>query len=322
MTVRSRLWFAIIGFYAVSLAPSHTSAVVVNLTGKVYSAYNYDIVSRDNEFRLTRIYLGYAGTLTPNTRFQILSDISPSATGYRLLMRNAFLHWEPIENGTVRFGLFDSNAFDIQRKTWGLRYLAKTIMNLNGFAPSADLGIGFEYRIPWSLSISAVISNGGGYEALETDKYKRFHLRFLSGPTNLSLVEGVNKGMYLSVEPIGPQERIYTYAGFAGFHFAGFWSGLEFGQQRTATSDSTHTLASIYGKCRIIPALLFFSRMDISQQGATPAVENFLAGDELIILGLELSSFSGVKVAPNILHYYPQNGDNQIIARLNLEFKW
>ncbi len=50
--------------------------------------------------------------------------------------------------------------------------------------------------------------------------------------------------------------------------------------------------------------------------------ESFLAGDELFIGGVQFLSFSGVRVAPNILYYFKDNADNQIIAGLNIEFQW
>ena len=99
--------------------------------------------------------------------FKFQSDIDYKNSPTNLYLKKAQLDWKsPI--GKITLGMQGMNVFNIQEKTWGHRYIAKSAMDEYGFSSSADFGLGYQYKIG-KLSLSTLLTNGEGYKSYEND---------------------------------------------------------------------------------------------------------------------------------------------------------
>jgi|GEM_PF-608267 len=313
-------WF----FSILVLIPGFLQAQDVGLSGRIYTGYYYNTHTNFNAFYLDRVYLGYAGELTSDVDFTVTSDIGPDLTdgGYQLLMKYAFISWEQGESGGLSLGMIPMNAFDVQKKTWGYRYLRKTVMNDRKFAPSADLGVGYDLRFSRKFSLSTVISNGAGYKNPETNEFKRVHIRLLYGPDNLGKSRGLNLGTYASVEPQPAEQSRYTFAGFSGLHVSDFWVGTELAYQVLTDSDWQHILYSLYSRLEVGESATAFGRIDYSDEEALVAGGTTHFIEKMLIGGVEFVPAAGIKIAPHFVYLLEDDGEDSLELRLGTEFRW
>lgn len=334
--------------------PSTGQSQDIGLSGRMYTGYFYNTHSNDNAFYVDRVYLGYKGALSSSVNFQVTSDIaSPdSSDTYELMMKYAFINWMQGDNAHLNLGIIPMNAFDVQKRTWGFRYLRKTIMNDNKFAPSADVGVSYDLQLSKKFSLSAAISNGGGYKKAETDQFKRVHLRFLYGPSNLGKAHGMNIGAYSSFEKNTnytptvdnntvamdtTEQNQYTFAGFTGLHVNEFWVGTEMAYQMFADSDWQHLLYSLYTRMEVGENGLAFVRIDYSDEKVLttevigesgPNATNTLGVtdnhviEKILIAGVEFAPVKGIKLAPHFVYSLNDDSEDNLELRMGTEFRW
>ncbi len=320
MKYLTRMWlFVTIMLTVIGLGAHAMAANNVGLSGRIYSDYTYDFSNDFNAFNIARVYLGYKGQLTQQIDYVVTSDVEVGqlSSASRLFMKYAYGRWKS-SCGTVIFGMLPLNAFDVQKHTWGLRYLYKTVMNEYKFSSSADIGVSYAKQIGNSFSISTIISNGTGYKLAENDKYKRLQVRFLFGPGNLGKTTGINAGVYGSWEPekMAKYANIYTFAGFAGIHQAAYWAGVEAAVKKDNLFQLQTTLFSVYGRYAATPNLQGFLRLD-SRSFDSPGSKTEIT----VIGGIQCVKYKGVNIAPNIV-YSKVGSSHQTIGRLNAEFYW
>lgn len=289
------------------------TASEAGIEGKIFYEYEYHTTSGENAFNIERVYLTHRGNLTQTIKYRVTSDIAETGSGYLLSMKYAYIDWSYKKAGTITAGMLPTNAFDIQKGTWGLRYLQKTVMNHYGFSSSADLGIGYATRLGDRFSISAILSNGGGYKQPESNRGKRVHLRFLFGTQELAKTGGVHFGIYGSAEPLPSARSMVTGAAFMGFHSGPFWGGMELAHQRENGAGFTQTLGSVYGRYNVQQTLMPFLRWD------TSVWEHIQ--EQRILAGVEFSPIDGIRVAPNFVTSWDAS-DHTLVARINGEFRW
>ncbi|MCF7805888.1 MAG: OprO/OprP family phosphate-selective porin [Candidatus Marinimicrobia bacterium] len=302
------------------LVPVFALGQDVGLSGRIYTGYFYNTHTNNNAFTVDRVYLGYAGDLTSDVSYNVTSDIGPDFTdgGYQLFMKYAYIDWRQGDAGGLILGMIPMNAYDVQKRTWGFRYLRKTVMNDRGFAPSADIGAGYEMRFSRKVLVSAALSNGEGYKSPEVDEYKRIHVRLLYGPENLGSTTGFNVGAYTSYEAENVDESRMTFAGFTGIHVNDMWAGLEGAYQMLSETDWNQLLLSVYGRMEVGEDATAFGRFDYSneQNPVTEITEN------LIIGGVEFNPTGGIKIAPNFVYSLEDDGEDDLAIRASCEFRW
>jgi len=320
MSTRRRTLGAIIVFAAFLGVGVHLNAAnEVGLSGRIYTDYSYNFSNNFNGFNVNRVYLGYEGQLTNSIDYVVTSDVEVggSSSMSRLFMKYAYGRWNS-NCGIFTFGMLPVNAFDVQKRTWGLRYLYKTVMNEYKFSSSADIGVGYEKQVTDEFSVSTIIANGTGYKMSENDKYKRLHVRLLFGPNNLGRETGINAGVYGSWEPekLVDYANNYTVAGFAGFHQNNLWIGGEAAVQQNNTIDVQTTLVSVYGRYEVAPYTQGFLRLDTRSFDAAGSDTELT-----VVAGAQYAKYKGVNVAPNLV-YSNIGSDDTITGRLNFEFRW
>ena len=289
---------AVLILFIAGMIPGFVFAQNADLSGRIYSDYTYNFTNSQNSFDIKRVYLGYEGRLAPSIDFVVISDmeVADYAEISRLFMKYAYANWHS-KCGDVLIGMIPTNPFEVQKRTWGLRYLYKTVMNEYRFSSSADIGIRYDRAISEDLSLSAMVSNGTGYKSAEDDIYKRLHLRLLYGPDNLGSTEGMNVGIYGSWEPdnVPMYDHIFTAAAFAGVHRNNVWAGVEGAVRDIGPMDVTITLLSAYVRHGFTDEIQGFLRVD--------RIDWENSDDELtLIAGAQYVKYKGFSVAPNIIY--------------------
>ena len=305
------------------MVPKMTTGQDVGLSGRMYTGYFYNTHSNDNAFYIDRIYLGYEGALSSSVNFQVTSDVaSPDSTdSYELMMKYAYVDWLQGDNASMKLGIIPMTAYDVQKRTWGFRYLRKTVMNDRKFTPSADVGASYDLQLSKKFSLSTAISNGGGFKTAETNQFKRVHLRFLFGPSNLGKSRGMNVGAYTSFEPVtveGNGENELTFAGFTGLHAGNLITGLEGAYQMSTDTDSAQMLLSVYGRTMVGEDTQGFLRFDyVDAIDASNHILNWL-----LMAGIEFAPTAGIKMTPHFVYSLDNAGEDDLVLKLGTEFRW
>jgi hypothetical protein len=297
---------------------------------RIYSDFyaGFEDGEYNTAFEVKRAYLGYGSQLSEHFYARVNLDIgSPNdQSQYALLRRyayfkNAYLEYQ---NGRVKinFGIIPIYHFKIQEKTWGHRYLYKSINDAHGLGFTADLGTSVQYRISNAVTADLSITNGEGYTKLQSDdKYK-----VGTGVTGV-FDNGV---MFRLYGDFSRDELIQsTLSSFLGYNFMKKGvAGVEWNIKLNDNFQSAHhrTAISVYGSWDFNPQWQVFGRYD--------RVYGNIVGDELIpyslsddgtaiIGGIQYSPVKYVKIAINYQDWYPMaaNTGNMNALYLNLEIK-
>ncbi len=175
-------------------------------------------------FDIKRTYLKHIKKLSDKHLFKIILDIGRDQNGdfdekLSVHLKNAQITMKVKSNIFLYLGLIDMNMFDIQERTWGYRYIAKSSMHEYGFSSDSDFGVGYKQRFG-SFSISALLTNGEGYNSKPKDQFQKFSLQLLFGNKNLKSIKSgsaFNAGFVLSLEPFessfGPSGSVLNDSG-------------------------------------------------------------------------------------------------------------
>ena len=114
-------------------------------------------------------------------------------------------------------GLIGTNSYGVQEKNWGYRFIEKSPLDLNGFASTADLGIGISKTLPSNLHISLQFVNGEGYNKPQSDKHHKTSLNVTYGESNISKNTGYNAGIVYSTgnTDLDPITMTSVFGGYA-----------------------------------------------------------------------------------------------------------
>ncbi len=279
------------------------------LTGRIFSDYTYTLENQENQFDIRRVYLNFRGDIHQNVSYRVTTDAGLTETGYTLFLKYALFNWSPshMEDLNVHFGMIPTSTFEVQKRTWGLRYVDKTIFNRNRIVSSADIGIRLDKEINNIIHLSALISNGEGYKNPEANKYKQVHLRGVVGQSDLSTETGYNIGGYASYERISASTNKLVYIFFAGLHHQNLWLGGEIGH---VSQQSDRILGSIYGRYAVSGNSQIFLRTDVIDSSGNRQISLFA--------GCEYQVVENLNFAPNIV-YITDEHNTQTLLRMNVQ---
>jgi len=286
------------------------------MSGVIFSDYTYALEDDQNSFNIRRTYLNIRGSLNDNLSYRVTSDASAADSGYELFLKYALLDWQPqrFTDLTLQFGMLSTNTFEVQKRTWGLRYLYKTIFNQYRVVSSADIGIRADKLLNENIRVSALISNGVGYKNAEDDKYKQFHLLGVFGNSDLLIQEGMNVGGYFSYEPLSPESSSLVYHCFAGTHQKRLWVGGEIGQHILTNPDLSRTFISFYTRYQIAELSQIFFRTDFASSSEWT--------ESTIISGFQYQPLENLRIAPNIIYIIEESRENRALLRANIELRF
>ncbi|HEX6536727.1 MAG TPA: hypothetical protein VF041_19225 [Gemmatimonadaceae bacterium] len=175
-----------------------------------------------NKFDIERAYLTFKMPAGDRASVRVTTDIKPGAAssgyqGWFVRLKYAYLQYDYLRsargangwNATARIGMLHTVLIDHQETFWP-RYLGKVATERFGFFSSADLGAATQITLPNKAGeLYATVTNGGGYEAPEADRFKDYAAR-------LSLTPLARAGGILGTFTISP----WAYIGSTASKFA------------------------------------------------------------------------------------------------------
>lgn len=185
-----------------------------------------------NQFTIERVYLTFKMPVGARASIRATTDIfqgdQSSASyykGWTVRLKYGYLQYDFAKdmggmkgfNATGRIGMLNNVIIDHEEGFWP-RYLTTTPVDRNGYFSSSDLGIAGLLVLPnrWG-EVYGTITNGTGYTAAESDRFKDFALRVSLTP--FSSVDGLCG--YFQTFTISP----WVYKGFTASRFAAGGTG-------------------------------------------------------------------------------------------------
>jgi len=288
------------------------------VSGKVFYDYTLGLDDeQQNAFNVKRAYLTYVNRMDESLTYKVTYDMGSNEAGsaHTAFLKVAMVEWKT-KFGDMMLGMQGMNMFKTMENTWGHRFIAKMPMDTYGFSASADLGIGMKKTLG-PIFISSLITNGGGYKKLESDKYKKISMHAVYGETKLNKKDGFNAGMSLSYEPYeddtdGTSKRSHVLGIFSGYAGRGFRGGFEvdFKEQNEVLA----TIIGIYGTYKVNDKLSILSRyVDKGEKGE--------GSETSIITGIHYSLTKGLIVAPTF-RAFKVVGDEKYEKTLVINFQY
>ena len=88
-----------------------------------YSIFEYS----DDAFKLDRVYLQYTDDLSDDLFLNIRYDVKRTDGGkLDAYIKNAYVDWKCDTGGILSLGMIGTNAYGVQEKTWGYRFIGKS----------------------------------------------------------------------------------------------------------------------------------------------------------------------------------------------------
>lgn len=150
-----------------------------------------------NSFGIDRAYLNFRMPAGDNASIRVTTDITQNTNattgvyygGWVVRLKYGYVQYTTLRNSfgdgsnlTGRIGMLHTVVIDHQEGFWP-RYLSQVGLERNGFMVSADVGAAGLMTLGdhWG-EIYATVVNGGGYTAVERDRFKDFAARLSLTP--------------------------------------------------------------------------------------------------------------------------------------------
>ncbi len=236
------------------------------VSGYFFGDYYYMLKSHNagledrNGFQYRRAYFTYDKNLSEELsvrfRLEMNSRSFPTAreTTSKLepFLKHAYLKWKrPDWRTNIYFGLSGSPTWSNIEKVWGYCSVAKTTLDLQKMASSADFGVSIQGDLDTSKKISyhLMVSNGMGTSA-EIDQNKKVSLSLAARPVEGIILEG-----YVDLENAKDRDTRHILQGFLGYQQEQFRFGIQLANQtrRQKDADDLNILAgSVFGAVKLI----------------------------------------------------------------------
>ena len=292
----------------------------------IFSNVNYMFNSNghSNAFQITRSYLGYEYNLSKYISSKVTLDVADPGTGklqMTAFLKNAFVQYKK-DNFSARFGMIGTDAFSLQEKIWGYRYIYKSFQDEYGLNPSADIGAALQYSPADFLSLDVSVLNGEGYKKIQADS--TFKTTF--GLTITPVKGFVVRAYYDFMDHNYNQSTMALFAGYTGKDFR---AGIEYNNQKNHGMLNGHDLSgvSVYSSVALAKKFTVFARYDnLWSATLTGASDPWNYGNDgqLFMAGFDYSPVKGVRIAPNYRGWSPANKSSSFTSMiaLNLEVKF
>lgn len=325
---------AVIGFNMTSLAQDEAGFKASGKpTFKIFSNYHSTISDGEafNEFEITRAYLGYQHTFSPNWSGKLILDVGNPDDGGDFEMtayvKNALMSYKK-DALAVNFGLISTTAFKVQEKFWGYRYLLKSFQDNYKYGSSADLGVSAAYKFSEVISADLIVVNGEGYKELESDSIFSVGvgvtLKPLKGLTLRGYYESATgESDYMDDDgddvSLVKHNTLALFLGYAGDKLS---VAAEYNKQNNNKKSEGNDLTgySFYSTYKLNSSKLF-ARYDILESKND---WNLSKDGNLFVLGAEFNPVKGIKITPNYRYYSPADSDAAVINYMyvNCEIKF
>jgi hypothetical protein len=306
-----------------------------------------------NKFAFRRAYFTYENKISADLKFRFRLDAdntgrltaTSGTKDDRLVpfVKHIYLDWAGLlPNSSLKIGMTETLAFKTAEDRWGLRSVAKTLVDgykdITGAdirASSADLGVNLTGAITRELRYGAMVMNGEGYSHPELNKYKKF-----GGFLQVVPIPGLNFWGYAEYEKLSDKPEAAKmfkadcyFDMIPGLNVTGEWfkynSDQKYNKVQQDDGTGTGTMISvnkhfdvsgfsIFSTYKIIPdTLAIFARYDGYQPDSTNSVKNL----SLIIAGLDWAPIhSSWKIQPNVWIYNYKDSAKKSDVIINLTF--
>ena len=314
------LGVALIGMSQTSEEFKPSGKPFATIFSNVHSTITYGDTA--TAFELSRLYLGYEYSFSPNFSAKANFDIgNPGKDGtgkesslqMTAYVKNAYVAYK--NNGlTVNFGLIGTTAFKTQEGFWGNRYVEKSFQDKFGYNSSADLGVSAAYKFCDVFSADIILVNGEGYKKLQADSAMRMGFGATFNP-----VKKLTARAYYDF--ISKDVTESTLAFFAGYKADNFSIGAEYNKQYNNGYVDGQDLDgySAYAAFKASKKVKLFARYDKSNNDYKSSNNG-----ELYIAGIEYAPIKGIKIAPNFSGWNPADDSKPFASTLymNCEIKF
>ena len=290
------------------------------ISGVTYFDYtNSEDVS---SFNFKRQYFNYSIKKSDDLKFKVVFDVGNTGKidgeDNRL---DAFLKKAQIDYNCdwwkTSLGVIGTNTYGVQEKNWGYRFIEKSPLDLNGFASTADLGIGISKTLPSNLHLSLQFVNGEGFSKPQSDKHHKTSLNVTYGESNILKNAGYNAGIAYSTEDtdVDPITMTSVFGGYAADKFR---FGLEY--DMLSNNGAEHTLTSFTSNFKYSDKINVFARYDLIDDNN----EDAMNGENFLIAGLTLDCGNGFIIAPNVRvkSFEDEAIDSENEYKISFQFKF
>ena len=295
---------------------------------KIFSNFNYELSGEENPFKafeVNRAYLGYGYTFDENFSANITFDVGNNEGGsaYTAFLKIAALTWKANDNLKINFGQVGSKNFKFMEKTWGHRYLYKSLQDEHKWASAADAGVTADYQLGSYLSIDASVLNGEGYK-----KTQGANGLFRGGlGVTFRATDNLSVRLFRDVAPRAAYAETdahqNTTTAAVAYTGDGLNVGFEFNLQENAknVSEQVRKGVSAYAAYNLSDDLSVFGRYDDLTSDNNWNLDN---DGSLMIIGVEKAMTKGVKAAVNYQSWTAatEGADAKNTLYLSLEYKF
>jgi len=196
---------------AILSAQSQVTIPPIDFSGVIYANYQYrtDVNGPPNfnKFDVERAYLTFRMPAGDRTSIRVTTDIFQQQNtnnaafyaGWVVRLKYAYVQYNYITAGkptafsaAARFGLLHTVIIDHEEQFWP-RWIAQTDVEKAGLMSSADAGVSTIMTLPNKFGeIYAAVTDGPGYSARETDRFKDPQVRLTITPLANSGVKMLN----------------------------------------------------------------------------------------------------------------------------------
>ena len=302
---------------------SHHDSAIVGSNGfwfrRIYFTYEHEI----NETFSTRMRLEMASA----------GDFISTSVALIPFIKDAYLKWNVNNNNQILLGISQPPTLTVIEKIWGYRFVEKTPLDLQRWAPSRDFGIALSGNLKagQNLKYHFMLANGSGNKS-EVNKGKKILISL-----GYYLTENIILEVYGDWNDNPGSTDFFTYQGFAGYTSDRVRIGLQYAHQTRKVeqnSDEQLDLASVFLILKFSKKMVLITRYDRMFAPNSLAVDQQYipfdptAKSTLFIAGVDYSPLKNINFTPNIeIVYYDKNverkrPDTDIIPRLTFYYKF
>ena len=236
--------------------------------GRIFADFSTDVTGNGHAkaFELKRAYLGYIYQISPEFKAHIRMDVGGNEfvidgldegiESQYAFFKTAALFWEK-NKWSAAFGLHDTYQFKEQETLWGKRYILPSMLDLQKFDFSADIGASARFRTN-NFEMDLGFFNGEGYKQLQTDNAFRGSF----GITGFFWDKKIIARGY--IDQSSADVHLGSYTAFAGLDLDKFTLGAEFTHQNNYTYVEGHNrdAYSIFTQYNFTPRFGLWLRID------------------------------------------------------------
>ena len=278
-----------------------------------------DLPEKRNALQFRRMYLTYDKDIADNfsVRYRLEAKDKGFGEGDKMIpfVKHAYLKWKKALIGAdLYLGLSGTPTWKNAEKVWGYRSVEMTVLDLNKFGSSSDLGAALKGKAG-KVGYHLMVGNGPGQKP-EGDNGKKLY-----GSAVYGLAEGVSVEGYADFDMRPGDQNRWTVKGLAGIVKDSFRGGVEpfmrvHQKSGQGGDDVTITGVSAYGTLKLAEKTKGFGRVDMVSE------DDMDTTNMLVLVGADYMPVKDVHLMPNVRVELPDGPDPNIQARLTFFYKF